>query len=95
MLNELFNQDTLLKLLEPTITKIVDLKVEERLLQLSKINEEDSYLSRQEAQYYLKMSYGTIHKYTKDGTLKSKRVGKKHLYKKSDLQLLNNKKDAI
>lgn len=91
-MNELFNQDTLLKLLEPTITKLVELKVEEKLSQLSKIIHEDSYLSRQEAQDYLKISYGTIHKYTKDGTLKSKRVGKKHLYKKSDLQLLNNKK---
>lgn len=84
MLNELFTE-ALMQALQPIIEKIVDKKVENKLKEISALNPDEPEVDRKEAMAILRVCYKTIHDYTKKGFLTSRRVGKKHLYKKSDI----------
>jgi len=85
MQNELFTQ-AFIKALQPTIEQIVEKKVENKLKEISALNlNKDILIDREEAMVIMKVCYKTIHDYTKKGFLQSQRVGKKHLYKKSDI----------
>ncbi len=46
---------------------------------------EDVYLTRKEAGVYIKLSLPTLHLYTKKGLLKAHKIGRRVLYKKSEL----------
>jgi excisionase family DNA binding protein len=46
---------------------------------------EDVYLTRKEAGVYIKLSPPTLHLYTKKGLLKAHKIGRRVLYKKSEL----------
>lgn len=84
MQNELFTQ-AFIKVLQPIIEKIVDKKVENKLNEISALKPDEPEVDRKEAMAMLRVCYKTIHDYTKKGLLKSRFVGNKHLYLKSDI----------
>lgn len=86
MLNELFTETFIKKVLQPIVEQIVRQTVENKFKEISNTQpNEDILLTRQEAMFILKISYTTIHNYTKNGLLNSQKSGKRHLYKKSDV----------
>jgi excisionase family DNA binding protein len=46
---------------------------------------EDVYLTRKEAGIYIKLSLPTLHLYTQKGLLQAHKIGRRVLYKKSEL----------
>jgi excisionase family DNA binding protein len=48
-------------------------------------SESEVYLSAKEAQQFLKIGHSTLHRFINDGRLQPVRLGRKLLFKKSDL----------
>ncbi|GAK95502.1 hypothetical protein JCM19294_2284 [Nonlabens tegetincola] len=79
-------QDITLDELAEAVSEKLMTKIKLYLNQVEESKDHDTYLTREEAAQYFKISLGTLWSWTKKGVVKSCRIGNRVYYLKADLK---------